>query len=96
MTTATYQTQQISTDDLTALDLRRELDGERDPMSGEPEAYRVREVGSDGHIKSAPIGEVLWFPAIGRGGVSWGGDSVWSDASSVDDLLRRVAEDECI
>jgi hypothetical protein len=36
------------------------------------------------------LGEILWIPSICRGGIAFGSDAVWSDASDVEDLITRI------
>lgn len=57
-------------------------------------AYEVVQYNAEGYEITGERGRVLWLP--GRGGVSFGGDAVWTDADSAEDAVRRVLADEVI
>ncbi len=59
-------------------------------------AYEVVQYDANGYEISGERGRVLWLPDACRGGVSFGGDAVWTDADSAEDAVRRVLADEII
>jgi hypothetical protein len=78
----TYET--ISADQLTATDLRMESQSHTNlPI----ECARVT---IDNQAEKA---QVLYFPDFERGGIAWGADSQWTDASSLEDVIDRYLED---
>lgn len=58
-------------------------------------AYEVVQYAA-GYEIAGERGRVLWLPDACRGGVSFGGDVVWTDADSAEDAVRRVLADEII
>lgn len=40
--------------------------------------------------------QMLWVPSLQRAGLCFGGDSVWTDAASVEDAVLRWNEDRMI
>jgi len=60
------------------------------------EAYEVVQYNAEGYEVTGERGRVLWLADVRRGGVSFGGDSVWTDAASAADAVRRVLDDEVI
>lgn len=60
------------------------------------ELYEITLYGEDGYAESGKRAEVLWLPGEQRAGVCFGGDSMWTDADSPEDAVRRVLDDEVI
>jgi hypothetical protein len=48
----------------------------------------------DRGYRETVTGEMLWFPAIGRAGIAWGGGANWTDADSPEDALQRWVSGE--
>lgn len=73
--------------EISAIDMRQEvlaaLGGEDTEL--EPEVYYASWV-ADGDSEST---QYCYFPNAGRGAVSCGGNSEWTDCSGLDDLERR-------
>lgn len=59
-------------------------------------AYEVVQYNAEGYEITGERGRVLWLPDVRRGGVSFGADAVWTDATSAEDAVRRVLADEVI
>ena len=86
--------QQIALSEVSACDLREEIDGIVDDDSREAYRITLRRVGESEEAQEAQAAQMVWIPRIGRGGVSWGADATWSDADSPYDLARRVLVDD--
>ena len=59
-------------------------------------AFEVVEYNAEDYEITGERGRVLWLGDIRRGGVSFGGNPVWTDAASPEDAVRRVLADEVI
>ncbi len=68
--------------EITALDLREELDEPGTPYLWECYVARIDD--------DAERVQVIYCPRIGRGAVAWGADADWSDADGPRDLVTRV------
>ena len=77
-------------DELTSLDLQDEIH----LLPGRPVEIIRFDFGTlmpSGRVEwVAQKGEAVFFPNLGRGGVNTGGNSVWSDADNLNDLMERV------
>lgn len=84
MSATQFVLEEISVDDVTALDLREEITKATTPV----EAYHIVRIKPDGYRDSVP-GVMLWFPNDGRAGIEWGGDADWTDAVDPQDAAER-------
>jgi hypothetical protein len=80
----------IDPSELSALDLQQELQ-QAESDCGPAETYRLRM--AEGNPS---VGNLLYYPQIGRAGVEWGADAIWTDCSSAEDAVRRVMEGDVI
>jgi hypothetical protein len=78
-------TNQIDGAELSAIDLCEEIAD----LVEQGVSFETAKVAFDGKAEWA---QVLYIPSIKRGGIAWGADADWSDASSMDDLLERYCE----
>lgn len=87
-----YSLQEIYAYEIAALDLKTELtrltSRKSDPAL--VETYRLWLPDT-----SEPP-DVLWIPSLHRGAIASGAPATWTDASDVDDLVRRWLEDDLI
>lgn len=89
MTIHTFGWESVAVEDLTSTGLLRTALEEEGPFS----AARIWFYDEEG--RPAPeTAQMLYAPAGGqiRAGISWGGDPVWTDASDVDDAIRRYID----
>lgn len=87
--------QVVRTTGLSHLDLAREVANAA--LEGQPvEAYRVEVTGRDGYLMNGETMEVVFFPSIFRGGVAWGGDALWTDARSAEEVVELYLTDEMV
>ena len=77
---------------VTACDLRGEIDLAAENGS-DVETYLLIALDDAGYRKSV-AGQMLWFPGIGRAGITWGADADWTDADSPEDAVRRYTAGE--
>lgn len=99
----TYALQEIGLDELTASDLRAEVDelradakrhgvGSRpddEPVESIASAYRITLYGEGGYAKGGSVVQMLYVIPAGRASIYAGGDSDWTDASSPEDAVGR-------
>lgn len=78
-----YSYMMATPDRLSATDLIREM--ARQQADGVDCEIALAHIDGD----QSESAQVLFFPAIGRGGVAWGADALWTDAHSVEDVLDR-------
>ncbi len=77
-----YSYMMTTPDRLSATDLTREM--ARQQADGVDCEIALAHI--DG---AAEATQVVFFPAIGRGGVADGADAVWTDADSIEDVVAR-------
>lgn len=56
------------------------------------ECYNLITENGQGLIDS--VGQMIYFPDINRAAICLGGDSQWTDATSIKDAIRRYNEDD--
>lgn len=78
--------------EIQALDLRRELD-EAQAQGLKAESTRFRVIGADGYATGSVYDAIF---VDGRAGVATGADADWTDASSLDDGIRRVLSGDIV
>jgi len=79
----------ISLDEVTAGDLREEIDGLPAESRAETMAYRIRMFDASGYEDVNAGGTVVWFGMAARAGVCWNADTEWTDADDAADAVRR-------
>lgn len=77
---------QCEPDDIAPLDLREDA-----TFTGSEYQYITATVEDQGKRYSI---QILWLPDVDRAGICTGGDSVWTDATSPEDAIRRFIEDD--
>jgi len=84
MNSLSENAQLLKVEELSACDLRVEATDHADAEMWRTDWYNADQV------------EILWLPSSKRAGISWGSDSVWTDAISVQDALERFFNDDMI
>ena len=105
----TFETDAISFDEITAIDMRIDvmIEAVTAPALGHIDAPALRDqtalVGAEAarvfvrqEGRGTLIGEALYLPAIRRGAFALGADSVWTDADSLSDAVRRVLDGDVV
>ena len=80
MTNATYIAEEITPEEVSAIDIQYEIGANPDLLV---KLYRLVYGGGQ-------RGDLAYWPDTGRAAVMLGGDSVWVDATSPEDALRQV------
>lgn len=80
----------IQPSDIVTVGLTSQMDGTEGGR--DVEAYRVRLAGGRENEPGREDGEIVFFPHLGRAGIAFGGEAIWTDASSADEAMERYLD----
>ncbi|MDQ2730534.1 MAG: hypothetical protein M3Y56_02655 [Armatimonadota bacterium] len=80
--------------DIVSVELTSQLSGKEDV--GDVEAYRVRLAGGRENEPGRDDGELVFLPHLGRAGIAFAGEAIWTDASSADEAMERYLDHDIL
>ena len=74
------------------------LNHEMDELDAQGLTYDTARMLPPAHVQQTPWVDILYVPSADRAGVTWGGDAVWFDATSIEDAYAQffAGEDDVV